>query len=701
MLACEISNSTCDFCNAQAVLGCWNGMSKPPEKHRKLLDLRSHVPHVSKQALESILKYVDKNGLPEKKTAKDMRTASRGVIDEADGHGPLLVHQDVLLQDGSSIQVQFVNLCSFLHSAYKAGGGFYRAMSQMLESTDQLSLCLYSDELCPGNPLSASTGRKCWVIYAGLKEMGPLLQTENAWITLCILRSNVVATVEASMSQIMKRLLHLIFLNPWCDVQDLGICLQPPEGHAGEANRRVRLSLAYIIQDGAAQKMTWSVKGDSGSRFCSLCSNCFSLKQAGDESEDDIDPSSQFTKHSELVLHSSEEMLESWDRMAARYGKCSAKEWSAWQQAAGITFSPESLLACPALRPFLKPTEQWMHDYMHGLLSNGLLSYATFYLLQVMDGWKTFAEYCKFWQLPKQFSAIRICDVLDDKRVVKHKKSGKLNSTASELLSLLPILAQYVRQVCGDKHKKETEAFLSMQGLQEALQAGWSGKLTHDIVFVLVEEALAKWKNAGWPFRRKNHWPLHFSQCVRTHTACISCFAMERKHKQISRKTNLVQNTTHFESSAMREVVTAELHLLAEADSLDNSIGLLGPKAASKKDQVLANMIWPTAVSGQVTIALTARCRDGSVSVGDLALFHDPDHPELKWSCGLVNKFVQHGDDRRCILQRLSMQRLHSHHAAWLERDDPVAVPLLDIYTSVIFAKDAGVYTTLIPWRWR
>ena len=342
-----------------------------------------------------------------------------------------------------------------------------------------------------------------------------------------------------------------------------------------------------------------------------------------------------------------------------------------------------------------------MHDYMHGLLSNGLLSYATFYLLQVLDGWKNFAEYCKFWQLPKQFSAIRICNVLDDKRVVKHKKSGKLNSTASELLSLLPILAHYIRQVCGDKHQKETEAFLSMQALQEALQAGWSGKLTHDIVFVLVEEALAKWKNAGWPFRRKNHWLLHFSQCVRTHTACISCFAMERKHKQISRKTNLVQNTTSFEASAMREVVTAELQLLAEADSLDNSIGLLGPKAAAKKDHVLANMIWPTAISGQVTIALTARCRDGNVSVGDLALFHDPDHPELKWSCGLVNKFVQHGDDRRCILQRFSMQRLHSHHAVWQERDDPMAVPLLDIYTSVIFAKDAGVYTTLIPWRWR
>ena len=156
-----------------------------------------------------------------------------------------------------------------------------------------------------------------------------------------------------------------------------------------------------------------------------------------------------------------------------------------------------------------------------------------------------------------------------------------------------------------------------MQGLQEALQAGWSEKLTHDIVFVLVEEALAKWKNAGWPFRWKNQWLLHFSQSVRTHIACISCFAMERKHKQISRKTNLVQNTTSFEASAMREVLTAEL-----------------PKAAAKKDHVLASMIWPTAISGQVTIALTARCRDGSVSVGDLALFHDPDHQSLSGRAG-------------------------------------------------------------------
>ena len=518
--------------------------AQQPKKYRKLADLRAHVPHVSKQALESILKYVDKNGLPEKRTAKDMRNASRCVIQLADGHGPLLVHQDIAMQDGSSIKVEFLNLCSFLHFAYKAGGGFYRAMSQMLDKTDKLSLVFYSDEVCPGNPLAPSLSRKCWVIYAGFKEMGPLLSCESAWITCCVLRSDVVAKAEATMSQVMKRMLHLVFQNPWCDVEHLGILLQDPRSK--EASRRLRLSLACFVQDGQAQKMTWSVKGDSGSRFCSLCSNCFCSKSAGanpDPDDEDMDTACHFTKHAQLVQHSSEEMLASWDRMAARYQKCTAKEWHAWEKAAGISYSPEALLACPALRHVLKPTEQWMHDYMHGLLSNGLLSYATFYLLEALQAWQTLAQYTHFWQLPKQFQKISLCKVLDEKRVAKHKKSGKLNSTASELLSLLPVLAHFVRQVCGDRRKLETEAFLAMQTLQEALHAGFSGKLTHDTVFVLVEEALQKWKLAGWPFRKKNHWLLHHANCVRLHTVCLSCFAMERKHKLISRKTNLLHNT--------------------------------------------------------------------------------------------------------------------------------------------------------------
>ena len=146
----------------------------------------------------------------------------------------------------------------------------------------------------------------------------------------------------------------------------------------------------------------------------------------------------------------------------------------------------------------------------------------------------------------------------------------------------------------------------------------------------------------------------------------------------------------------MREVVTDELHVLSQPDSLDNSISLLGPKEA--KDTVLVNMIWPQAVAGMPRVASSARCQDGTVFAGDVVLFSDERH---KWSCGKVKCHLQYGEDRRTVLDRFALQAMHSHHAVWHERDDPVAVPLLEIFTSVVFAKDAGTYTTLIPWRWR
>ena len=297
------------------------GMAAQPKKYRKLQDLRAATPHVSKSALESILQYVEKHGLPEHKTAKAMRLANQSVVKGANGHGPLLVHQDVLCNDGSTVKVEFVNLCSFAHFLYKQGGCFYHRMREMLGAhAGKIGLCLYSDEVCPGNPLAANTSRKCWVVYASFKEWGPLLSNENAWMTLCIVRSSVVADLQAGISQIMKKLLALIFLNPWCDVEDMGICLQPPKQYPGEAVRRLTLSLAVVIQDGQAQKMTWSVKGDAGSRFCSLCSNCFSHH----DDEDDLHHACHFIKHRDLVQHSSAEMLASWDRMAGRYQNCSA-----------------------------------------------------------------------------------------------------------------------------------------------------------------------------------------------------------------------------------------------------------------------------------------------------------------------------------------------------------------------------------------
>ena len=116
----------------------------------------------------------------------------------------------------------------------------------------------------------------------------------------------------------------------------------------------------------------------------------------------------------------------------------------------------------------LEPTNQWMHDYMHALMSNGLLSFGSFYLLEEMQCWDIVFDY-RGMELPKQFASASINNMFEKQRVVKqrvvkHKNSGKLNCSASELLSLLPVLAHFVRKVCKPP-SAGAKAFLAMYRL--------------------------------------------------------------------------------------------------------------------------------------------------------------------------------------------------------------------------------------------
>ena len=54
--------------------------------------------------------------------------------------------------DGSVTAFPYLNLHSFLHAGYKAGG----ALFDLLKDVSTFGVILYSDEVCPGNALAAS-----------------------------------------------------------------------------------------------------------------------------------------------------------------------------------------------------------------------------------------------------------------------------------------------------------------------------------------------------------------------------------------------------------------------------------------------------------------------------------------------------------------------------------------------------------------
>lgn len=99
-------------------------------------------------------------------------------------------------------------------------------------------------------------------------------------------------------------------------------------------------------------------------------------------------------KHADLELTS--KVHASWARMAKRYTDCTG-ESKTWEQATGITYLQNALLACEQLKPYLRPRDQFVHDWMHALASNGCMSIACLLLLEFLDCWQSLHGYIAQW----------------------------------------------------------------------------------------------------------------------------------------------------------------------------------------------------------------------------------------------------------------------------------------------------------------
>lgn len=289
-------------------------MAEPRAKYSKLQELRKSIPFTSKSSLAGIIGHIRAQGLPDGASSKDMRAANRQQLAAFNGYGPLLQEEELVMLEGGPMSLSFVNFRPLLHGAYKHCPGFHQLMKTTLDREVQpLHLMVYAGEITPGNVLSHAPNRKLWCIYGSFEEFKHHSLSENGWMTLCLLRSDIASKVDGHLSQILKILLVSIFCNNSC-IADVGLQLQEPDGTP--APKRLRFNLGCFIMDGQAQKLAWSSKGDSGSRFCLLCSNVFQAQVSGEEEDELVSEVSKYCKHSDLCLNTNNDILAAWDRMS-------------------------------------------------------------------------------------------------------------------------------------------------------------------------------------------------------------------------------------------------------------------------------------------------------------------------------------------------------------------------------------------------
>ncbi|CAE7261427.1 unnamed protein product [Symbiodinium sp. CCMP2592] len=332
-------------------------------KLQKLDALRRRVPAVSASALAGLLQDIEKNGLPSLKQRKHVKEATEHTVLEHKAYGPMIDSIKVATDEGE-VEVIMANFFSLLQALFETSSEFQDLLrSSLVASGGQpLNLVFYSDEVTPGNVLSADTSRKLWAIYLSFMEFGSqALSKEEAWIPVLCQRSKLV--------------------------NDL------PGG--------------AFLQDGLAHKSLFSIKGDNGTRCCLLCKNVISTNSIELEEARLV---SDIYKEADLELSTDDDFAATVLKTVQKKDTLSSKHFQLWQQAAGLNFNDAAMIFDPDLCRVVKPTSQWLHDCMHTFLVKGIFNTIMHLMMQAAeeelgrDFYKIVHDYVKEWQLPKSRS---------------------------------------------------------------------------------------------------------------------------------------------------------------------------------------------------------------------------------------------------------------------------------------------------------
>ena len=680
-------------------------------KLRRLEDFRRQLPYISCKALEEVLTLVEKEGCPELHSRKHIKEAVEVTLADFSSYGPLVESVEVTTLSGSTKKFPMLNLPTFLQGVFAEGGYFYQLLVDMHHKRPSTfhrpwQGILYADELHPGNQLS-STSRKTWCLYFSWLELSPrLLTDEKHWFTLMAIRSNEVASIEAGISQLIRQVLEKMFTHE--HGSPLAGILLKHQGHT----MKLFWTLGFHLQDGASQKQTFANRQDTGSRMCQLCKNVFGPATG----EDDCKISSKFLTYNELYLCTDQEILDSWERLELRQGTETKAVFKKWQQACGFTFSSKALLMSKTLKDLglLKPVTGYCHDWMHTMCSNGVLRYIMEWVLEDLATtgmpklWENVGQYLQLWTWPGHLAGSKgFHKLFSNKKVESHRKGEKMVMSASEILSIYPVLAYFLETCCQlPEHQIKKQTYLAWCNVLDILMASINFLPHAGYLLQMVEAALALTVKAGWDgcMRPKFHWALHFEGAMQMYSGLPSCWSLERKHKVARRYGSGLFNTTCYEDTLLKELTCDHLKHLKEESVYKSEAHLVAPHPLSKKVQTHLVSQGIIQAHHNCQNSNTAKLECGQVcKVGDCIFFKltNPDHQLFGNGAGYLQFLLQCDDLKLAIVQALSLLdfNLDKKVAKWKPNPDSLYVVELQLLSAVVIYNKAAdsLVTTLLP----
>ena len=384
-----------------------------------------------------------------------------------------------------------------------------------------------------------------------------------------------------------------------------------------------------ILQDGGAHKLVWHCKGDAGTKMCMLCRNLISQRSRIASEDGSALLKFSVVHESELDFATDADIRGTIARLAHDAATLSKEMLKLKQQACGFNHEPHGLLMDQNLQRIVKPAGQFCHDWMHGVLYNGVFQTSLYLCLVAFqaagfpDLYDRIVSFFDVWEPPHHQRALNKA-LWTKKAWDSHKKAGIFKCNASEALGMYSILSVFIASIIlpWGQCLSEAAAFLALSDVLDLLQATPLQIVNPNHLRESSAAFLKACETAGWRehMQPKFHWLVHFPLHLARFGILPSCFVHERKHKLVKRYSNDVFNTSTFEKSIYSQILSSSFHSLQTPDLFTLKLKLLSPKQASAEvksllEQQLGDVIpegecW---VANGVKLPSSSECFKGDV----------------------------------------------------------------------------------------
>ena len=291
-----------------------------------------------------------------------------------------------------------------------------------------------------------------------------------------------------------------------------------------------------------------------------------------------------------------------------------------------------------------------------------------------------------------------------DEAIAKHLETGNFKCTASEMLTLAPLLKRYFKKVVLPREGPLPVilSIIAVLDVVEMLQGIKCHATDPDDLARAIKKHLDLFIDAYGKekMRPKHHYVLHLPSMLRRFGFLLSTFVHERRHRVIRRYTQNRKILKNWSVSVMEEVTCHSIWEMSHR--FYNAYDTTNPARSTLSE---LHAMFPSVPDDDFTLHKTIYVHGGTAEVGDVVsfMYNGSLHVgELLITVGIAAESSEFGGDIFSFVslwERLPQAYDDDAGQTFLVKDDPQLIPVSDLDTVFVHrpASDGKSSFLLIP----